>query len=68
MSWQIGTEETKGIVGSRSARAGDLATALERCREYSRARHVKEAWLREWTDGKLGPVLVKFRRGRQVEE
>lgn len=66
--YQIGTDEPDGVVGSRAARAEDLRGALDECREYSRAEHVREAWLREYTVGSdLGPVIARFVRGRRTD-
>jgi len=64
--YQIGTSEPRGVVGSRASRSENLSQALEECREYSRYRHVKEAWLRTFENGTLGDVIATFRKGVRV--
>jgi hypothetical protein len=67
MHYQIGTSETRGIVGSRAAKGTTLDQALDECAEYSRARHVKQAWVRPLTpSGQLGDVLAVYERGTLV--
>jgi hypothetical protein len=68
MYYQIGTSEPKGVVGSRAAASKDLAEATEQCREYSMARHVKEAWLRPVENGRMGDVIVRFVKGQEVND
>ena len=63
MHFQIGTEETRGITGSRTAKSTTLSGALKECLTFSKARHVKQAWLRECNNGKLGEVVAVFVKG-----
>lgn len=64
--YQIGTEEPREVVGSRAARSTSFDEALEECREYSLSRSIKSSWLREVANGKMGPVIVKFVKGRRA--
>jgi hypothetical protein len=65
--YQIGTDEPRGVVGSRRAESITLLGASVECQEYSRYRHIKRAWLREVNeDGTLGRVLATFVNGRTV--
>jgi hypothetical protein len=67
MSYQIGTSEPRGVVGSRASRSNDLNEALEECRERSLSRSVKEAWLRPVQNGRLGDVIACFVNGTRTE-
>lgn len=65
--YQIGTEEPRGVVGSRAARGQTLEDALGDAKERSRSRWVKSAWVREsYAGGKLGPVIATFIKGQHV--
>lgn len=64
--YQIGTSEPHGVVGSRAARSDILEEALEECRNRSTSRYVKEAWIREVENGKLGDVIATFIDGERV--
>jgi hypothetical protein len=65
---QIGTSEIGGCVGSRAAQSDNWQDAIEECRQYSLARHVKKAWLRYFSGNQLGDVLVTFVKGEVVDE
>lgn len=63
MSYQIGTSEPRGVVGSRKAQSDNLDEALEECRERSLSRSIKEAWIRPFENGSLGDVIATFVKG-----
>jgi hypothetical protein len=65
--YQIGTSEPHDCVGSRAAKSETLEGALRECRQYSVARHVKEAWLRPVEDGRMGDVIATFVKGNEVQ-
>jgi hypothetical protein len=56
----------KAII-SRPAKATILEQAMMETREISMGKNVQTAWLRKIVDDRLGPILVMYIKGVQVQ-